>query len=63
MAHNTEKQSTEELKDTTKTKAKWTMNTTHIFCDVCIAAINKGLRPSTHFSTEGWKFVVLTFKN
>ncbi|KAK1376577.1 hypothetical protein POM88_032770 [Heracleum sosnowskyi] len=35
MAHNTQKKSAENSQDSSRTKAKWNLNTTHIFCDVC----------------------------
>ncbi|KAK1371009.1 hypothetical protein POM88_037101 [Heracleum sosnowskyi] len=56
MAHNTQKKSSENSQDSSRTKAKWNSKTTHIFCDVYVTAINKGLRPSTHFNTKGWEF-------
>ncbi|KAK1389178.1 L10-interacting MYB domain-containing protein-like [Heracleum sosnowskyi] len=62
MAHNTQKKSVENSQDSSRKKAKWNSNTTHIFCDVCVTAINKGLRPSTHFNTKGWEFVVSNFQ-
>ncbi|KAK1389218.1 hypothetical protein POM88_017396 [Heracleum sosnowskyi] len=62
MAHNTQKKSVENSQDSSRTKAKWNSNTTHIFCDVCVTTINKGLRPSTHFNTKGWEFVVSNFQ-
>jgi hypothetical protein len=34
----------------------------HIFCDICIAAIDRGMRPSTRFNKAGWKFVIAVFK-
>jgi hypothetical protein len=34
----------------------------HTFCDICIVAIEKGMRPSTHFDKAEWKFVMVVFK-
>ncbi|WCJ20991.1 L10-interacting MYB domain-containing protein [Euphorbia peplus] len=59
MTHNSQKQSTQEPG---KTKAVWSLQTTHTFCDICISAITKGLRHSTHFNAEGWKFVISNFQ-
>ncbi|XP_074342167.1 L10-interacting MYB domain-containing protein-like [Apium graveolens] len=63
MARKTQKNSIEKTQDSSRSKAKWNLSTTHIFCDICITAINKGLRPSTHFNTKGWEFVVTNFQN
>jgi hypothetical protein len=35
----------------------------HIFCDICIVAIDKWRRPNTHFDKFGWKFVMVAFKD
>uniref|UniRef100_A0A6N2N3W3 Myb/SANT-like domain-containing protein n=1 Tax=Salix viminalis TaxID=40686 RepID=A0A6N2N3W3_SALVM len=42
-------------------KAKWTKETLHIFCDICIRAIDMGMRPSTHFEPFRWKYIVKSF--
>ena len=34
----------------------------HTFCDIYIAAIDRGIRPSTQFNKAGWKFVIAIFK-
>jgi hypothetical protein len=34
----------------------------HVFCDICIKAIEKEMRPNTHFDKAGWKYVTITFK-
>jgi hypothetical protein len=34
----------------------------HIFCDICIKAIEKEMRPNTYFDKAGWKYVTITFK-
>jgi len=34
-------------------KAAWTKKMLHIFCDLCIKAIDMGMRPNTHFNTTG----------
>ncbi|XP_061958705.1 uncharacterized protein LOC133679969 [Populus nigra] len=34
----------------------------HIFCDICIKAIDMGMRPNTHFDKTGWKFLITSFK-
>lgn len=43
-------------------KASWSKEMLHTFCDICIVAIEKGMRPSTHFDKAGWKFVMVVFK-
>ena len=43
-------------------KAKWSKETLHIFCDICIRAIDMGMRPSSHFEPGGWKFIVKSFE-
>lgn len=65
MTSNTQKNTTQESTQEhgRSTKAKWTLSTTHIFCDICVQAIQKGMRPSTHFSLEGWKFVISNFNS
>jgi hypothetical protein len=32
------------------------------FCDICIKAIEKGMRLNTHFDKAGWKYVMNCFK-
>ncbi|KAG5221796.1 L10-interacting MYB domain-containing protein [Salix suchowensis] len=34
----------------------------HIFCDLCIKAIDMGMRPNTYFDKSGWKFISTSFK-
>ena len=34
----------------------------HIFYDICIAAIDRGMRPNTQFNKAWWKFVIAIFK-
>eukprot|EP00258_Populus_trichocarpa_P040208 XP_024456227.1 L10-interacting MYB domain-containing protein-like [Populus trichocarpa] len=43
-------------------KAVWTKEMLHIFCDICIKAIDMGMRPNTHFDKTGWKFLITSFK-
>ncbi|RQO97743.1 hypothetical protein POPTR_011G094000v4 [Populus trichocarpa] len=43
-------------------KAAWTKEMLHIFCDICIKAIDMGMRPNTHFDKTGWKFLITSFK-
>ena len=33
--------------------ATWTKKMLHTFCDLCIKAINMGMRPNTHFDKTG----------
>ena len=42
-------------------KVSWTPEMLHIFCDICITAIELGMRPTTHFDKMGWKFLITTF--
>ncbi|KAG5235384.1 L10-interacting MYB domain-containing protein [Salix suchowensis] len=42
-------------------KAKWSKETLHIFCDICIRAIDMGMRPGLHFEKGGWKYIVKSF--
>ncbi|XP_061958943.1 L10-interacting MYB domain-containing protein-like [Populus nigra] len=44
-------------------KACWTREMLHAFCDICIKAIEQGMRPNTHFDKAGWKYVMNCFKN
>uniref|UniRef100_A0A2K2BZP3 Myb/SANT-like domain-containing protein n=1 Tax=Populus trichocarpa TaxID=3694 RepID=A0A2K2BZP3_POPTR len=40
-------------------KAAWTKEMLHIFCDICIKAIDMGMRPNTHFDkTRIWNKLV-----
>jgi hypothetical protein len=34
-------------------KTSWTREKLHIFCDICIEAIKKGMRSTTHFDKIG----------
>ncbi|KAI5592352.1 hypothetical protein BDE02_04G145200 [Populus trichocarpa] len=43
-------------------KASWTKAMLHMFCDICIKAIKRSMRPNTYFNKAGWKFVIQTFK-
>ena len=43
-------------------KAKINRNLLHIYCDICVQAVQKSLRPRTHLNKEGWKYVIETFK-
>ena len=43
-------------------KACWIKAMLHMFCDIYIKAIERGMRPNTHFDKTGWKFVIQLFK-
>ncbi|XP_011014260.1 PREDICTED: uncharacterized protein LOC105118094 [Populus euphratica] len=43
-------------------KVSWSKDMLHIFYDICIVAIEKGMRPNTHFDKTGWKFIMVVFK-
>lgn len=43
-------------------KASWTKEMLHTFCDICIVAINRGMRLNTHFDKAIQKFVMAVFK-
>ena len=43
-------------------KANWNREMLHISCDICIRAIDMGMRPSTHFDRYGWKFIITSFQ-
>jgi len=43
-------------------KAAWTKKMLHIFYDICIKAIDIGMRPNTYFDKTGWKFLITLFK-
>jgi len=43
-------------------EAAWTKKMLQIFCDICIKAINMGMRHNTHFDKIGWKFLITSFK-
>ncbi|XP_024467006.2 L10-interacting MYB domain-containing protein isoform X3 [Populus trichocarpa] len=43
-------------------KAVWSRRSTHIFFDICIQAVQMGLRPGTHFSKHGWRYVIGQFE-
>jgi len=47
----------------THDKASWSKAMLHTFCDICITAIERGMRPNTYFDKAGWKFVVQSFKD
>ena len=44
-------------------KASWSKAMLHMFYDICITTIKRGMRPNTHFDKAGWKFAVLSFKD
>jgi hypothetical protein len=46
----------------THDKAYWTKAMLHTFCGICIKAIERGMRPNTHFDKAGCKFVIQSFK-
>ncbi|PKU69906.1 hypothetical protein MA16_Dca026767 [Dendrobium catenatum] len=39
----------------------WDIDTTLIYCDICIREIELGNRPTTYFSKEGWKNLLKHF--
>ena len=43
-------------------KTAWTKKMLHTFCDLCIKAIDIGMRPNIHFNKIGWKFLITSFK-
>lgn len=43
-------------------KAAWTKEMLHVFCDLCIKAIDMGMKPNTHFDKAGWKYLLTAFK-
>uniref|UniRef100_A0A6N2LGK9 Myb/SANT-like domain-containing protein n=1 Tax=Salix viminalis TaxID=40686 RepID=A0A6N2LGK9_SALVM len=43
-------------------KATWTKKMLHTFCNICIRAIELGMRPITHFDKIGWKFLIKSFQ-
>jgi hypothetical protein len=43
-------------------KASWTREMLHIFYDICIKTIKKGMIPNTYFDKVGWKFIITAFK-
>lgn len=43
-------------------KAVWNRGILHVFCDICIRAVQMGMRPGTHFSKQGWKYVIGQFE-
>jgi hypothetical protein len=54
---------TENIEDSqSQNKACWTREMLNTFCDICIKAIEKGMRPNTHFDKVGWKYVMNCFK-
>ena len=42
-------------------KAYWTKEMLNTFCDICIKAIEHGMRPNTHLDKAGWKYVMNCF--
>ncbi|KAG5233118.1 L10-interacting MYB domain-containing protein [Salix suchowensis] len=42
-------------------KASWSPEQLHTFCDICIRAIDMGMRPTTHFDKPGWMYVAKSF--
>ncbi|KDP27802.1 hypothetical protein JCGZ_18882 [Jatropha curcas] len=44
------------------TKAVWNKEMVHIFCDICIRAFQMGMRPGTHFTKQGWKYIIKHFQ-
>lgn len=61
MGKNKEVKTTQETENKTA-KAVWNRGILHIFCDICIRAVQMGLRPGTHFSKQGWKYVIERFE-
>jgi hypothetical protein len=47
----------------THDKASWSQAMLHTFCNICITAIERGMRPNTHFDKASWKFVIQSFKD
>jgi hypothetical protein len=43
-------------------KAFFTREMLRIFCDIYIKAIEKGMRPNTHFDKVRWEYVISSFK-
>jgi hypothetical protein len=43
-------------------KACWPREMLHVFYDICIKTIEKGMRPNIYFDKTGWKYVTTTFK-
>ena len=43
-------------------KAAWTREMLHIFCDICIKAIDMGMKSNTHFDRCRWQFILTSFK-
>ena len=44
-------------------KASWSKAMLHIFYNICITAIERGMRPNTYFDKGGWKLIVQSFKD
>jgi Myb/SANT-like DNA-binding domain len=42
-------------------KASWSPEQLHTFCDICIRAIDMGMRPTSHFDKPGWMYVAKSF--
>lgn len=54
---------TENMKDSqSRNNAYQTIKILHIFYDISIKAIEKGIRPNTHFDKAEWKYVINCFK-
>ena len=43
-------------------KVAWNKEMLNVFCDLCIKAIDMGMRPNTHFDKVGWKYLLTSFK-
>jgi hypothetical protein len=46
----------------TMEKAVWNKEMLHVFCDLCIKAIDMRMRQNTHFDKAGWKNLLIAFK-
>uniref|UniRef100_A0A6N2LGV9 Myb/SANT-like domain-containing protein n=1 Tax=Salix viminalis TaxID=40686 RepID=A0A6N2LGV9_SALVM len=42
-------------------KASWSPEQCIAFCDICIRAIDMGMRPTSHFDKPGWMYVAKSF--
>ena len=43
-------------------KVAWTKEMLHTFCDLCITAIDMGIRPNIYFDKTWWKFLITSFE-
>jgi hypothetical protein len=43
-------------------KTAWNKEMLHVFCDICIMAIDMGMGQNTHFDKVSWKFLLTAFK-